>query len=246
MVAPPLCNSVSMAGQSPVGQRLRRLVGPLPFSEIDVEVVGVVADAKYATVGEAATGFAYFSLLQSEPEDVTILARGLVDPVELLPSVRALLTSIDPNMSTMGESRLSRLTSVSRVPVMAAGALVGAIGVLTLLLAAIGVTGVLLYLVRLRTAEIGLRMALGATTPAVARLVVGQSARWMLAGLTIGVAASLALGRFVGSFLCGVSPTEPAVIAAAAGVLTLVGALASLIPARRAWKTDPMTALRTE
>jgi predicted permease len=233
-------------GENPLGRRLRRLTGPLPLTETEVEVVGVVANAKYATVGEVSPAFAYFPLLQANPGDVTILIRGLGDPLGALPAVRDLLGRVDPNIPIMGENRLSALTALSLIPVSAAGVLVGAIGMLTVLLAAIGVTGVLMYLVRQRTAEIGLRMALGASAPTIARLVVGQSARWMLVGLCIGVTASVALSRFVGSFLYGVSPTEPAVIAVAAMLLTLVGALASLIPARRAWRIDPMSALRTD
>ena len=233
-------------GESPLGQRLRLLVGPLPYSETDVEVVGVMANAKYTTVGEVSRGFAYFPLLQSDPDEVTILVKGLGDPLAGLPAVREWLVRVDPNVPIRGENRLTAMTALSLVPVAAAGVLVGAIGLLTLLLAAIGVTGALLYLVRQRTAEIGLRLALGASTLAVARLVVGESARWMMAGLSVGVAASLAVSRFVTSFLYGVSPTEPVVIAAAVFLLMLVGVLASLIPARRAWRTDPMTALRAE
>ena len=235
-------------GESPLGRRLRRLQGPRPpFSYTEVTVVGVVANATYARVGEATTPFAYFPLLQSSPRQVTVLAtRGAGDPLALLPLVRGLLDRVDPNVPTSAENRLGSLTGLSVLPVSAAGVLVGVLGLLTLALAAIGITGVLLYLVRQRTPEIGVRIALGATTAAVTRLVVGHSLRWVTTGLVIGTVASLALSRLVSSFLYDVSPTEPAAFAGAVLLLAVVGVLASLAPARRACRTDPMTALRAE
>ena len=234
-------------GESPLGRRLRLLQPPLPFSYTEVTVVGVVANAAYRSIAEATTPFAYFPLLQSSPQQVTVLAtRGAGDPLALLPVVRGLLDRVDPNVPTSGENRLGALTGLSMLPVSAAGVLVGVLGLLTLALAAIGISGVLLFLVRQRTAEIGLRMALGATPAGVTRLVVGHSLRWMAIGLVIGTAGSLALSRLVSSFLYGVSPTEPAAFAGAVLLLTVVGVLASLGPARRACRTDPMTALRAE
>ena len=234
-------------GESPLGRRLRLLQFPLPLSETEVTVVGMVANATYVRVGEATTPFAYFPLLQSSPQQVTVLAtRGAGDPLALLPLVRGLLDRVDPNVPTSGENRLGSLTGLSVLPVSTAGVLVGVLGLLTLALAAIGITGVLLYLVRQRTSEIGLRMALGATPAGVTRLVVGHSLRWVTTGLVIGTVASLALSRFVSSFLYDVSPTEPAAFAGAVLLLAVVGVLASLVPARRACRTDPMTALRAE
>ena len=234
-------------GESPLGRRLRLLRGPRPFSETEVTVVGMVANAVYARVGEATTPFAYFPLLQASPQQVTVLAtRGAGDPLALLPLVRGVLDGVDPNVPTSGENRLDSLTGWSVLPVSAAGVLVGVLGLMTLALAAIGITGVLLYLVRQRTPEIGVRIALGATAASVTRLVVGHSLRWVATGLVVGVVASLALSRLVSSFLYGVSPTEPAAFAGAVLLLGGVGVLASLGPARRACRTDPMTALRAE
>lgn len=234
-------------GESPLGRRLRLLRGPRPFSETEVTVVGMVANAVYARVGEATTPFAYFPLLQASPQQVTVLAtRGAGDPLALLPLVRGVLDRVDPNVPTSGENPLSALTGWSVLPVSAAGVLVGVLGLMTLALAAIGITGVLLCLVRQRTPEIGVRIALGATAASVTRLVVGHSLRWVTTGLVIGTAASLALSRLVSSFLYGVSPTQPAAFAGAVALLAVVGVLASLGPARRACRTDPMTALRAE
>ena len=233
-------------GESPIGRRLRRLSGPPPYTETDLEVIGVVGNAKYATVGEAPGAFAYFPLLQSDPDDVTILVRGRGAPAATLPAVHDMLARVDAHVPVVGEAGLSDMTTLSLLPLSAAGLIMGGIGALTMLLAVLGVAGVLLHLVRQRTGEIGVRVALGASRPTVAALVLGESGRWLLVGLGIGAVASLVLGRFVSSFLYGVSPTEPLVLVGAMVLLTTATGLASLVPARRAWRVDPMTALRME
>ena len=111
---------------------------------------------------------------------------------------------------------------------------------------AVGIYGVVSYMVSQRSREIGVRMALGATREDVARLVLGQSLRWTVVGLALGMAAALVASRFVGSLLYGIGATDPVAFASAAVALLVIGAIASLIPARRASRTDPIAALRLD
>ena len=124
--------------------------------------------------------------------------------------------------------------------------LLSAFALLALLLAAVGIAGVVGYTVVQRSQEIGVRMALGAQPRDVLRLVVGQSMTWMAAGLIVGVIASLGLVRMLGSLLFGVTPTDPVVLGSVAVVLAVVTMAASAIPARRATQVDPLKALRCE
>ena len=231
--------------QSPLGQRLFRPNSPLD-QEATVEVVGVVANSKYMAVTEPPRTHVYFPLLQSYSRFGSVLVRADGDPMELRPAVQDLVATIDPDMATPNADRLRELTRVSLLPIQIAGVLLGVVGALTLVLAAVGVAGVLGYLVRQRTREIGVRIALGASPRAVVALVAGYSLRWMGMGLGVGILASLALGRFVAGLLYEIEPTDPTSFALTALVFLLVGGLASLIPVRAALSTDPMTALRTE
>ena len=232
--------------EDPVGHRLRRLTGLPPFSEYEVEVIGVVANAKYQVVGEEPRAFAYFSLPQSDADEVTILVRRDEGPLTLLPAVRDLLARVDPNVPIMDERPLGALTTLSLLPITVAGTFVGTLGLLTLLLATIGISGVLLFVVRQRTREIGVRMALGVTAAGVRRLVISQTLRWVVIGCLIGIPVSLGLSGLATSLLYDVSPTDPLAFTAAVIVLACVGMVASLVPARRAVRIDPMTALRVE
>ena len=164
----------------------------------------------------------------------------------LLPAVRDEVADLDPDMATTGADPLRELTRVTLLPISVAGMILGSIGALTLLLAAVGVAGVLGYLVRQRTREFGVRIALGARPQSIVALVAGHSARWMLAGLVLGFAAAVGLNRFVAGLLYDVEPNDPISFALTAVALLLVGGLASFVPVRHALRTDPMTALRAE
>jgi predicted permease len=232
-------------GENPLGRRLRRPTGLLA-PEAHVEVVGVVADAKYRTVGESQPAFAYLPMTQFYSPFGTVLVKSPGDPMTMLPPMRQLLEDLDPDMATTSAAKMSELTRISLLPVTIAGLMVGTMGVLVLVLAAIGVAGVLSYLVIQRTREIGLRMALGASVRSVATLVVAQSLRWVAVGLALGIAGSLVLSRFITVLLYDIEPHDPVAFGSAALALLLVGGLASLIPARHAIRTDTMTALRAE
>jgi putative ABC transport system permease protein len=140
------------------------------------------------------------------------------------------------------EEVLSNSVSSRKYPMI----LLSVFALLALVLAAVGIAGVVGYTVVQRSQEIGVRMALGAQPRDVLRLVVGQSLTWMAAGLGVGLVASLMLVRMLGSLLFGVTPTDPIVLGSVAVVLAMVTVLASAIPARRATQVDPLKALRCE
>ena len=142
--------------------------------------------------------------------------------------------------------RSSRSEQIASFPQRIAGAFVGAFGLLALALAAIGIYGVTAYTTRQRTHEIGIRMALGANKDDVLRLVIGHGLRLTFIGVAVGLAASFALTRYLRSLLLGVTSTDALTFSSVAFLLCAVTLLASLIPARRAMRVDPMVALRHE
>jgi ABC-type antimicrobial peptide transport system permease subunit len=152
--------------------------------------------------------------------------------------------ALDPGLPVFNVASLADATSVSLLPVRLAGTLLSVLGVFALGLAALGIYGVLSYLVRARTREIGVRVAIGAAPNAVTALVVRQAMTWTAVGACIGIGAALAVTRLLSWFLYGVSPADPITFASVALLLGLVACAASLIPAVRASRVDPLVALR--
>jgi predicted permease len=232
-------------GENPIGKRLRgwdggNSVGPW------MEVVGLAHDSKYVTVGESPRAFVYRPLAQSYTPVPTLLVKTAGAPMTVLPALRAAVHSIDPELALFNVSTLEAATSLSLVPIQAAALLAGGLGVVALLLVAMGLYGVVSHLVRQRTREIGIRMALGAQSGAVVRHLAGQGLRWTVIGLALGIGASLLLTRLLGSLLYGVSATDAISFIGIAGLLTATAYLASYIPARRATRIDPVSTLRYE
>jgi putative ABC transport system permease protein len=160
--------------------------------------------------------------------------------------VREALRAIDPDEATSTFRTMDDVISTSAAGDRFNTLLLGAFAAIALLLTAAGIFGVLSYLVTQRTREIGLRMALGAQSEDVLRVVVGHGLRLVLCGLCIGVAAALVVTRWMSSVLFDVKPTDPLTFAAVAVLLTVTAFLASYFPARRAMRVDPMVALRYE
>jgi len=164
----------------------------------------------------------------------------------MVSAVRRRVAALDPEAPVydvaLAEQLVGRSTASRRLDLL----LLGIFAALALLLAAVGIYGLLAYTVGRRTREIGIRMALGARPAGMLRLVVGEGMRLVLGGLAIGTAASLALTRLMQSLLYGVKPADPMTFGAVAVLLTAAGALACYLPARRAMKIDPLTALRVE
>jgi predicted permease len=231
-------------GGSALGQRLRPLGAGANANAI-VEIVGVVRDSAYVTVGEAARPFLYRPFAQEFTPRVTLLVRSTGLPGSVLPAIRQEVRALDAGLVVFNVTSLADATSISLVPARIAGDLLGALGLLALALAALGMYGVLSFLVRARTREIGVRVALGATPREVAAMVVRQAMTWTAIGGAIGVTLAFLLTRFLETLLYGISPTDPATFAGVILLLAGVSFVAALIPALRASRLDPLAALRT-
>ena len=224
-----------------VGQRLH------PIGDTNggpIEVIGVVRDSKYVTVGEESRPFLYRPLTQQYTPRLTLIVRSLDGPEAALTTIRRELGALDAGLPMFNIATMADATSISLLPAKIAGNLLAALGFLALALAALGIYGVLSYLVRSRTREIGVRVAIGATSRAVAGMVVRQAMTWTIAGAAIGLALAFVITRFLGTFLYGISATDPLAFGGAALVLVCVAGIASFVPARRASRLDPLVALR--
>jgi len=211
-----------------------------------ITIVGIVGDTKLYGLDKPARLEVYVPFRQDVARDMYLVVRSAVDPASLTSAIRAAVASIDKNQPVFGIETMQKLVddSVSTRRLMLV--LLGIFSALALILAAIGIYGVMAYSVALRTQEIGIRMALGAQNQDVLRLVLGQGARIALFGVAIGLAGAAALTRFLSSLLFSVSTNDPLTFAGVAAILVTVALFACYIPARRAMRVDPIIALRYE
>ncbi|MDT7781143.1 MAG: hypothetical protein QOC99_3655 [Acidobacteriota bacterium] len=228
--------------QEAVGKRLSLKGAEGPW----VEIVGVARDGKYWTIGEAPQAFIYSPLRQAYDSTVTLVARTKGDSQTLIPAIRGEVQKLDANLPVFDVRTIKEHLGVSLFPARVAATLLGGFGIVALLLAAMGIYGVVSYAAAQRTREIGIRMALGARGADVLRLVAGRGMLLVCIGLGLGLVAALALTRFMEGVLYGVSATDPITIALVVALFAGVALLACLVPARRATKVDPMVALRYE
>ena len=211
-----------------------------------MQVVGVAQDGKYTGLNETQWPFVYRPQWQYRVGATTMVVRAEADPQKVISLVRRELQQLDPNLPIASARTLVERLSLALLPARIVASVLGGFGVVALLLAAIGIYGVMSYAVSKRTREIGVRMALGAQRVDVLKLVMGQGMTLTLIGVAIGLLAALGLTRWMKSVLYGVSATDPLTYAGVAALLTFVALLACYIPARRATKVDPMVALRCE
>ncbi|HKW97714.1 MAG TPA: ABC transporter permease [Bryobacteraceae bacterium] len=216
------------------------------WDEKPIEVVGVAKNGKYESFGEAPLPYFFLPLAQHYSGRITFLVRSKENPETLMPSVRQEVRTLDATLPIFGVRTMPQFLNRT-VSVYEMGAsLVGTFALVALLLAAVGIYGVLHFGVTRRTREIGIRMALGASRSNVLRLVLARSMIFVAAGLALGIAGAVAAGRLTGTILAGVSPTDPLTFLGVAVLFTAVALAASAIPARRASHIDPMEAVRYE
>jgi predicted permease len=231
-------------GGDPLGRKILGGDGP---GDKPWTIVGVVATAKNTSLENPVTKEAlYFPLAQSPEMFSTLVLKTTTAPSTLIAPVRAAMAAIDPEQPLFDIKTLSARIDEALVARRAPMILLSLFSGVALLLAALGVYGVLAFSVAQRTSEFGIRLALGATAQNIAALVLRQGSVLVLAGIAAGLLGYLALSRIVAQLLYGVAATDPATLAIAPLVLALVALAACLLPARRATKVDPMVALRAE
>jgi predicted permease len=223
----------------PIGEKLQA-------DDVWYTVVGVAQDSDYDDIGQKPQPFIYLPLFQDYSRHAAIYLRVAGDPLAFAGPAQDTVHSLDADLPLFDLTTLDSRVELNNTNRRLAGVFVGGFGILALVLAGIGIYGVLAYTTRQRTHEIGIRMALGAEPRDVLRLVLRQGLSLAFLGLAIGLAASFALTRVLSSELFGISATDPITFAAVAILLLAVALLACFIPARRAMRTDPMIALRYE
>ncbi len=232
--------------EDPVGKHLAvswRSPAPERF-----EIVGVVGNTRYL-INKPLRSMIWFPILSGIPgvtSDTALVVRAAADPEALATPIQKVIASIDPLLPVSNILTMRQVLGKSTADSGFAATLLGAFATLSLLLAAVGLFGVLSYLVAQRTGEIGVRMALGAQRENVLRLILMDGLRPALSGLLLGLAASAGVTRGIRSMLFGIRPLDPVVFAVVAATLLTVSALACLAPAWRASRIDPLRALRTE
>ena len=229
------------AGENPLGQRIRMGNGSKP-----AEIVGIVGDVRDQQLDEKGRPAVYEPAAQVPFGAMYFGVRTAGDPASLIPAVRAVIREQDAELPLDAVGTVDSLVATSLSQRRFAMLLMAIFAGLALVLAMVGIYGVISYSVTQATQEIGIRMALGARRSDVLRIVFGYAGVLMAAGLALGVVAALAAGRLLAAQLFEVKPTDPATYAAVASVLLATGLLACTIPALRAMRVDPLVALRNE
>ncbi len=228
-------------GEEPIGRRFKCY-----GEDWIIEVVGVARDAKYGTLGEEPQSFMYFPMLQHYTPAATLHVRTEGDPAQAIGIVRSQVQALDKSMPLTNVNTIGQvMVAVLWAPRMGAS-LLAIFGLLALSLAAIGIHGVMSYSVAQRTQEIGIRMALGAQSADVIKLILGQAGLILLAGGLIGLAGAFALSRLLSSLLYGIGSSDPLAFSSTTVILIAVALLASYLPARRAVRVNPVVTLRYE
>jgi predicted permease len=228
-------------GESALGKRfrVRTIDGP------ELEVVGISADYKVSTVGEPSTPYIHYAQTQRPNNGYEVLARTRGDAGALLAALRRELLALEPNLVFLQNQTMEMQVGATLFPAKAGAFSVSALGGIAMLLAAVGLYGVIAYSVAQRTREIAIRVALGAHPSSVVGLVLRQGLGVAGFGLIAGALMAALAGRAVSGALYGIGAFDPAAWSAAIAVLAIVSALANLIPARRAARVHPTTALRS-
>ena len=219
------------------------------FSTFTLTVVGIARDARYESLGEEPMPYAYLPLSSAHPryaDYMSVLVRASGDPAPLVPLLRSSIRALDPAVPVLATDTYEQALAGQLLLQRVAAAVLGLFGALTLVLASVGIYGVMAYLVAQRTREIGIRVALGATRGGVLRLVLGRSLLLVATGLALGSALAIGAAGVIADFLFDVGATDPMALGGAVLLLGGVAMLASWVPARRATRIEPTVALRSE
>src|SRR5580658_1438190 len=237
-------------GEDPLGKRLR--LGPgragvgQPASKTWITIVGVIADARTESLANASVPQIYLSLYQETPKELAIFLRGDLNASAIPKEVRAMVQSVNPELPIYGAKTLDDAVSASLEQRRFSMDIVAAFAITALLLAALGIYGVISYIVSERTRDIGIRLALGADRGKILAMVLRQGLELAMAGAALGLVGSVIVSHLMAGLLYGVMPTDPLTFVGVTVVLTGVALAACYIPARRAMRVDPMIALRYE
>jgi predicted permease len=226
--------------EDPLGKRLKLSPRAAPWTT----VVGVVADARTETLASAESPVVYASMYQRSAKHMAIFLRGRLQPATIARDVREQVQAVNSALPVFGAATLDETVAASLAMRRFSMELIALFAITALLLAALGIYGVISYTVSERTHEIGVRVALGARGSEVARLVLRQGMLLALAGASVGLVGALIVSHVMSDLLYGVSPTDPLSFGVVTVVLTSVALAACFIPARRAIRVDPIVALR--
>ncbi|HEY9427799.1 MAG TPA: ABC transporter permease, partial [Gemmatimonadaceae bacterium] len=225
-------------GEDPIGKRIR-------IGDSVREVVGIAHDSRTRSLDESPAPYFYLPFLQFYQPNMTLEVRTAGNPAAIIPTVRREIAALDRDLPVQSGTMEDAL-GLSLLPQRAGATLLGIFSVLGLVLASIGLYGVVAYAVAQRTRDLGIRVALGAGSRDIYRAVLGHGVKLTSLGLVIGIVAALLLARLAQGVLFGVSSTDPVTLGSVAAILAAVALLASFIPARRATRVDPMVALKEE
>ena len=231
------------ANEDPLGKRITFL-----GDTHACEIVDVVGDVKHSELDEEAKPEMYTPMTQARffPIFMSLAVRASGDPMHMVAAVRGQVWAVDKDIPISNIETMEQLMAKSVAPRRFNLLLLGVFALVGLALAGVGLYGVISYTVTQRTREIGVRMAMGAQTGDVLRLVIGEGMKLAFIGASLGLGGALALTRLLKTLLFGVSPTDPLTFIVVAAVLIIVALLAALVPARRAASMDPLVSLRVE
>jgi len=227
------------AGRDPIGGRIH-------IGTKTVEVVGVARDGKYSSVTERSRAYMYVPLTQWYRPDVVLVATTRSDPGRVVAALHAAVRSLDANVPLFDVRTLEEHLEIGIFVQRMIASMLGAFGGLALVLAMVGLYGVMAAMASQRTSEIGMRMALGARRFDITTLILRQALGMIGIGVAIGLAVAFGATRLFASLLVGVSATDTLSFAATTALLLIVGLIATYLPARRAASISPLTALRNE
>jgi putative ABC transport system permease protein len=235
-------------GEEPLGKRILVGWGYMggPEGEPAFEIVGVVGDVRHDGLHTEASPTVFLAHAQEPGFMASLVVRTAGDPLAMAASVRSEMARVDPEQGVLTVGTMQALLDDSIARPRLQAVLVGAFAALALVMACVGLYGVLAYSVEQRRREMGVRVAIGASPRALLGMVVGEGVRLTATGLLLGLAGALVATRFLASLLYGVGPTDPLVFLGVAAVLLVVAAAASYVPARQAMQVDPVVVLRDE